>query len=630
MNARASSCAIVLFLAAAVAQAQPLPVGPGLRLNSTTAGDQRNPAASTGFQGATVAVWESFDASGGCWVIRGQRLQAGGQLLGFESEIRSAALCDGGPNAVEPAVAVNPAAAGFVASWGLETGAFVTDVREIQARRFDFFAGPLGPAVTVEQDDIAILLAPGAVAFHPTNGRYNVSWNASYIGTASSVLKLRGRTYEANGNPLTDLFEFAPGVGSSTWTPGGLLAAWIEGDLVRGVPNQVFLRRFNTTGAPVGNPVTVSTLGSPDSVAVASNRNGDSLLVWVADDGAFRGIFARLYDVAGNARTGRFRVSTQLVLDTASPAVASDGTSFLVAWDDGGDPPMVQARLLDANGAAVGEPFLVDPFNQRTQTDPAVAAGPEGRFLVAWEGYWPGATPQEERDILAQSFATAAPLALGQTLAALADAVAGNVRYFQIDVPEGAGKLILETSGGTGNADLLIRRGALPTTTLFDRVSQGTGNAERIEIDSPQPGTWYAGVRAATAYAGLSLSAGTGTVAPGCAADARTMCLNNDRFAVTTTWRTPNGASGAGQAFRLTGDTGYFWFFNSANVEMVVKVLNGCGLNSRYWVFAGGLTDVDVELRVLDTETGTVRTYHNPQGSPFQPIQDTGAFATCP
>ena len=97
-----------------------------------------------------------------------------------------------------------------------------------------------------------------------------------------------------------------------------------------------------------------------------------------------------------------------------------------------------------------------------------------------------------------------------------------------------------------------------------------------------------------------------------------------------TQWLARDGATGAGQTIPLTADTGAFWFFNSANVEMVIKVLNGCVLNSRYWTFAGGLTDVNVTMIVTDTQTGTVKTYVNPQGTAFQPIQDTSAFATCP
>ncbi|MEO8348290.1 MAG: hypothetical protein ABI610_05215, partial [Acidobacteriota bacterium] len=114
-----------------------------------------------------------------------------------------------------------------------------------------------------------------------------------------------------------------------------------------------------------------------------------------------------------------------------------------------------------------------------------------------------------------------------------------------------------------------------------------------------------------------------------CGADATTLCLNDGRFQVRTSWTTPSGQSGAGQALGLTSDTGYFWFFSSNNVEVVVKAVAGCSFNSRYWVFAGGLTNVEVVMTVTDTVTGAVRTYTNPQGTPFQPIQDTSAFL-CP
>jgi lysyl endopeptidase len=115
-----------------------------------------------------------------------------------------------------------------------------------------------------------------------------------------------------------------------------------------------------------------------------------------------------------------------------------------------------------------------------------------------------------------------------------------------------------------------------------------------------------------------------------CTQNTTTMCLADNRFAVTATWRTSDGNSGSGQAVRLTADTGYFTFFSASNVEAVVKVLNACGLNQKYWVFAGGLTNVNVVLTVRDTKTGTTKFYTNPQSTAFQPIQDTSAFATCP
>ena len=117
--------------------------------------------------------------------------------------------------------------------------------------------------------------------------------------------------------------------------------------------------------------------------------------------------------------------------------------------------------------------------------------------------------------------------------------------------------------------------------------------------------------------------------AAGCQDDATHVCLQQGRFRVAADWQTAQGG-GAGQAVRLTADTAYFWFFSDANVEVLVKVLDGCALApGRFWVFAGGLTNVSVQLTVTDTASGAVNTYRNPLGTPFAPLQDTSAFP-CP
>ncbi|HYH44651.1 MAG TPA: fibronectin type III domain-containing protein, partial [Thermoanaerobaculia bacterium] len=119
---------------------------------------------------------------------------------------------------------------------------------------------------------------------------------------------------------------------------------------------------------------------------------------------------------------------------------------------------------------------------------------------------------------------------------------------------------------------------------------------------------------------------------PSCSPGPERLCLGGGRFAAEVTWRTAaseSGRSGAGQAHGLTDDTGLFWYFDPANVEVVLKIHDGCAVNDHYWVFAGGLTDVTSLVRVTDTRTGAVRLYGTRQGIPFQPLQDTAAFA-CP
>ena len=48
-----------------------------------------------------------------------------------------------------------------------------------------------------------------------------------------------------------------------------------------------------------------------------------------------------------------------------------------------------------------------------------------------------------------------------------------------------------------------------------------------------------------------------------------------------------------------------------ANLEIFVKVIDGCGFNGHYWVFASGLTNLGVSLRVTDAVGGTTFVHDN-------------------
>jgi hypothetical protein len=60
------------------------------------------------------------------------------------------------------------------------------------------------------------------------------------------------------------------------------------------------------------------------------------------------------------------------------------------------------------------------------------------------------------------------------------------------------------------------------------------------------------------------------------------------------------------------------------------QIINACAFFHKAWFFAAGATNVGVDLKVTDTLTGQVRTYHNATDAPFQPILDTEAFGGCP
>lgn len=112
--------------------------------------------------------------------------------------------------------------------------------------------------------------------------------------------------------------------------------------------------------------------------------------------------------------------------------------------------------------------------------------------------------------------------------------------------------------------------------------------------------------------------------AESCSADSDGLCLGEGgRYRVEADWKSPAGGAGRGRAVALSGDSGYFWFFDPANVELLTKVVDGCGLNQRIWSYSAGLTNLEVELFVFDTATGRGRTYRNPQATNFAPILDS-------
>ena len=169
-----------------------------------------------------------------------------------------------------------------------------------------------------------------------------------------------------------------------------------------------------------------------------------------------------------------------------------------------------------------------------------------------------------------------------------------------------------------------------------------TGNGELVNrwgdffgaaLDPADPGrAWIVGQYAGVDENWLTWAAETSAplAAGPCAPDAAVLCLRDGRFRVTVSWRRPDGSTGAAGAVPITGDTGGFWFFDEQNVELVVKVLDGCGLPApHFWTFAGGLTNVGFDLVVEDAVTGASRTYTNSAGTAFAPLQDTRALP-CP
>lgn len=120
-----------------------------------------------------------------------------------------------------------------------------------------------------------------------------------------------------------------------------------------------------------------------------------------------------------------------------------------------------------------------------------------------------------------------------------------------------------------------------------------------------------------------------------CIRDADTACLLGGKFKVEVDYTTASSA-GTGKVMAFNGEraesteSAFFWFFNSSNFEMGVKMVDACvDPFNRYWVFVSGLTSQEYRVRVTKMSTLEQVTYFNPLNHLPTTEGDVDAF-TCP
>lgn len=120
-----------------------------------------------------------------------------------------------------------------------------------------------------------------------------------------------------------------------------------------------------------------------------------------------------------------------------------------------------------------------------------------------------------------------------------------------------------------------------------------------------------------------------------CESDAQTLCLEDGRFRITLDYETALGGGRSGSASVVSlGEVGIarggiLSFFSTSNPEVLVKVLDGCSVNDRFWVFFAATTTVGFTLQVEDLQAGLARVYSNEDKTVARTVTDTAAFDSC-
>lgn len=120
-----------------------------------------------------------------------------------------------------------------------------------------------------------------------------------------------------------------------------------------------------------------------------------------------------------------------------------------------------------------------------------------------------------------------------------------------------------------------------------------------------------------------------------CVSTTTSLCLLEGRFSARLRWNDGTGFRDAYVAAPKTdgssSSAGLFYFYplDPSNWEVLVKMVDGCANNSRYWLLVSASTGFGWELTVRDEVSGSSRVFTHPLDGQASGISDFGAFADC-
>ena len=130
----------------------------------------------------------------------------------------------------------------------------------------------------------------------------------------------------------------------------------------------------------------------------------------------------------------------------------------------------------------------------------------------------------------------------------------GSQQFWVMDVPAGKDSLTISISGGTGDADLYVRFGSAPTTSVFNCRPFITGNNETCTFTAPAAGQYFVMIRGFNAYAGVTLlgqTATTSVLTSGVTVTGISGASGSQQF-----WKLPVPAGKTSLTFTISGGTG--------------------------------------------------------------------------
>lgn len=348
----------------------------------------------------------------------------------------------------------------FLVSWNSAQDVDNASFIDIYAQRYSSNGAPAGTEFQV--NTFQNIFAPshhGPDVAADGQGNFIVVYSG--FGPGLTVESVGGQRYSSDGSPLGTEFYIASQHGSAY---GPVVAADADGDFIVvwnapgqfGVGTGIYAQRFDSTGAPQGTELPVSSAFARASVA--ADADGNFIVTW-----PFNSIFARRFASDGMPLGTQFQVSTYVTsgLVDINPQIASTANGdFVVVWENANGQDGIVGGIFGQRYSNDGEPagteFQVNTYTGGYQSLPDITMDGGGNFLVTWATFPIGGTTGPS-GIVAQSYDSG-----GTPAGSELPITVGGHRHATASAPNGD-FVTAYISGPPGFQDVYAARFAAPT-----------------------------------------------------------------------------------------------------------------------------------------------------------------------
>jgi serine protease len=352
-----------------------------------------------------------------------------------------------------------------------------------------------------------------------SNPAQDSSWHGTHVaGTVAAVTNngsgVAGVAYGAKVVPVRVLGKCG---GYTSDIADGII--WASGGTVSGVPanaNPAKVINMSLGGSGACDSTTQAAINSARSrgtvVVIASgNDNGNA-------NNFNPGNCAGVVNVASTNRSGgrAYYSNYGTSIDVAAPGgamnSANDPNGILSTYNTGTTTPGSDSYGY-SQGTSMAAPHVAGVAALIAQKKPAATPDEIETILKTTTRSFPATCTSCGTGIVDAAAAVAAASGTGGGGGTGATSTINNIsvganswKYYTVVVPAGMRVLTVNTSGGTGDADLYVRRGSQPTTSTYDCRPYLNGNTESCTFNNPVAATYHIGIRGYTAASGITLT----------------------------------------------------------------------------------------------------------------------------